>query len=96
MSQQNNPLYSDRTKIQRGLMSVATRVDSPDDQSLLVDAANWMSKYGLGQAAIDAVMAEAKRLCDDATLTALEDAKEKAVRSAIEGRSQKSPHTNSE
>jgi len=48
MSQQNNPLYSDRTKIQRGLMSFATRVDSPDDQSLLVDAANWMSKYGLG------------------------------------------------
>jgi len=50
----------------------------------------------LGHAAIDAVMAEAKQLCDDATLTALEDAKEKAVRSAIEGRSQKSPHTNSE
>lgn len=84
MSQQNNPQYSDRTQIQRGLMSVASRVDSPEDQSLLVDAANWMSKYGLSHAAMDAVMSEAKRLCDDATLTALEDAKVNAVRKAIE------------
>lgn len=85
MKQHNSPQYSDRAQIQRGLMAVATRVNDEHDQSLLVDAANWLSKYGLAHAAIEAVIAEAERICDDATLTALLDAKDRAVQSAISG-----------
>lgn len=85
MTHSANPRYQDRATIQRRLMSIATRVNDQNDQSLLVDAANWMSKYGLAHAAIEAVIAEAERVCDDATFTALLDAKDRAIHSAIAG-----------
>ena len=74
-----NPKYSDREQIMDKLADAAKVVNGSDDKALLMDAANWISKYGRAHGALDEVLKVARQRCDPDTITALEAAMQKGA-----------------